>query len=223
MDTNFGICNVPKYTDEAGVMFDTGDITIKDLQDEQKRLVTHNSTLLGEKRSETEKRRLAEEATASAVADAASTKTTVEAEWTAKIVAKDTELASATSLADKYKSTVLSLAIDTPARELASSLTTAPDLAMPHIKSRLTAEFGADGNVITKVLGKDGKVSDMTIDALMTELIADPKLAPIMKASQARGGGGGPKPDGQVATKPQTETVAQATARRIAERAASGK
>lgn len=204
-------------------MFDTGDITIKDLQDEQKRLVTHNSTLLGEKRSETEKRRLAEEATASAVADAASTKTTVEAEWTAKIVAKDTELASATSLADKYKSTVLSLAIDTPARELASSLTTAPDLAMPHIKSRLTAEFGADGNVITKVLGKDGKVSDMTIDALMTELIADPKLAPIMKASQARGGGGGPKPDGQVATKPQTETVAQATARRIAERAASGK
>jgi len=216
---------VPKYTDEANVVFDTGDVTIKEIQDEIKRLQTHNTTLLGEKRSEADKRRVAEEATASAVAEVVTVKSSVEAEWTTKITAKDAELAAASTLAEKYKTSALSLAIDSPARELATTLTTAPDLALPHIKSRLSAEIGADGSIVTKVLSKDGKASDMTLDALMAELIADPKLTPIMKASQASGGGGGPRGGSghQASTKPKTETVAEATARRIAERAAAGK
>lgn len=216
---------MPKYTDEAGIVIDTGEVSIKDMQDEAKRLLGHNNTLLSEKRAEAEKRKAAEEAVAAAQAEVTSVKTTIESEWAQKLTAKETELASTTAIAEKYKKSVLDMAVNGPASELANKLTTAPELALPHIKQRLTAEVSAEGEIVTKVVGKDGKPSEMSIDDLMKELAADTKLAPIIKASQARGGGNGPahttsgtKPSGT-----QTETVAEAAARRIAARAAEGK
>jgi len=214
---------VPKYTDEAGNVIDTGEVSIKDMQDETKRLLGHNNTLLGEKRTESEKRKVAEEAAATALADVANVRTTIEAEWTQKLTAKETELLALSSTADKYKKSVLDMAVNGPAAELANTHTTAPDLAVLYIKQRLTAEIDAEGNIVTKVIGKDGKPSDMSIDALMAELATDKKLAPVMKASQARGGGNGPVGSPAAVTKFKTESVADATARRTAERAAAGK
>lgn len=87
----------------------------------------------------------------------------------------------------KYKKFTENALIDGVANELASKISTAPKLLAPHIKSRLLADMSGD-EPVTKVL-KDGKASDMTIDQLREEFVANPDFKAIMIGSKASGGG----------------------------------
>ena len=81
------------------------------------------------------------------------------------------------------------------ANKLAAEISTAPDLILPHIISRLTVDNTGD-EPVTQVLGSDGKASALKIEDLRKELIADKRFATVIKASAAtgsgaQGGGGG--------------------------------
>lgn len=205
---------MPKYTDEAGAVIDTGDVTIQEIQTEAERLRGHNTTLLGEKRSESDKRRQAEERVNALTTELDTTKaslSTREAEITAQFEEKVTK---ATSTAEALKTTLLKLAVDTPALKIASEQFTAPDLALPHIKSRLTAELKDNGEIAVVVLDAAGKPTAGTLEDLMKEMAGDARFAPIVKGSKAQGGGNG-KPAVGTGNKP-TDLKSRVEARKAA-------
>lgn len=88
----------------------------------------------------------------------------------------------------KYKKFTETSLIDGAALALATKISTAPALLLPHIKSRLVADMEGD-TPVTKVIGADGKPSDMTIEKLGEEFVANKDFASIIIASKARGGG----------------------------------
>lgn len=78
--------------------------------------------------------------------------------------------------------------VDNVARDVAHKISTAPGLMLPHIKSRLTADLSGD-EPATKVLGPDGKPSNLSIDDLQKEFVANKDFSSIIVASKATGGG----------------------------------
>lgn len=93
----------------------------------------------------------------------------------------------------KYKGFTEKTLIDNAALALASKISTAPAILLPHIKSRLVADVSGD-EPVTKVLGADGKPSDLTIDKLGEEFVANADFKTIIKASAGTGGGTPPAP-----------------------------
>lgn len=88
----------------------------------------------------------------------------------------------------KYKDFTEAALIDGAALSLATSISTSPKLLVPHIKARLLADTSGD-TPATKVLDKDGKPSDLTLEKLGEEFLANKEFGSIMIASKARGGG----------------------------------
>lgn len=80
------------------------------------------------------------------------------------------------------------LLVDNVAQSLANEISVSPDLILPHILKRLTVEE-QDGKFLTRVLDSDGKASALSANELKAELLADARFAPIVKASNASGGG----------------------------------
>lgn len=80
------------------------------------------------------------------------------------------------------------LLVDNVAQSLASKISTAPAVILPHIKARLQAEF-QDGAGVTRVLDANGKPSALTLDELETEFRGNKDFAPIIIASKASGSG----------------------------------
>lgn len=78
--------------------------------------------------------------------------------------------------------------VDAEATKLASSISKAPSLLMPHIKGRLVAEE-VDGQFVVKVLDAAGKPSALTVEDLKQEMLANTEFAPILTASRGSGGG----------------------------------
>lgn len=109
--------------------------------------------------------------------------------------APDVEALKATHAKEvgKYKSFTEKTLIDNAALALATKISTAPALLVPHIKSRLIADMTGD-EPVTKVLGADGKASDLTIDKLGEEFVANGDFKAIIKASNGSGGGTPPTP-----------------------------
>lgn len=93
----------------------------------------------------------------------------------------------------KYKGFTEKTLIDNAALALATKISTAPAILLPHIKSRLMADVSGD-EPVTKVLGADGKPSDMTLDKLGEEFVANADFKTIIKASNGTGGGTPPAP-----------------------------
>lgn len=93
----------------------------------------------------------------------------------------------------KYKGFTEKTLVDNAALALATKISTAPALLIPHIKSRLIADVSGD-EPVTKVMGADGKPSDLTIDKLGEEFVANADFKTIIKASNGSGGGMPPKP-----------------------------
>lgn len=93
----------------------------------------------------------------------------------------------------KYKSFTEKTLIDNAALALATRISTSPALLLPHIKARLIADMTGD-EPVTKVIGADGKPSDMTIDKLGEEFVANADFKTIIKASNGSGGGTPPNP-----------------------------
>lgn len=94
----------------------------------------------------------------------------------------------------KYKKFTENALIDGAAATLAAKISNAPAVLLPHIKARLVADMEGDAPT-TKVLGADGKPSELTIDKLGEEFVANKDFASIIIASKASGSGTpSPKP-----------------------------
>ena len=81
--------------------------------------------------------------------------------------------------------------VDNVATQIATKISNAPALLLPHVKSRLQADFEGDSPV-TRVLDKDGKPSAMTVEELAAEFVANKDFSAIITASKASGGAGKP-------------------------------
>jgi len=81
--------------------------------------------------------------------------------------------------------------VDNVAQQIASKISNAPALLLPHIKARLAADFEGDAP-ITRILDKDGKPSAMTVEELSAEFVANKDFSAIITASKASGGAGKP-------------------------------
>lgn len=89
--------------------------------------------------------------------------------------------------------------VDNVALQIANKISTAPNLILPHIKARLKADMDGDAPT-TKVLGADGNVSEMSLDQLSAEFVANKDFSAIITGSKASGSAGKPsKPAGGAA------------------------
>lgn len=114
---------------------------------------------------------------------------TLEKSWQKKI--EETETKYKGEL-ENLQSFAKSQLVDSVASSLASELSTSPRLLMPHIKSRLQADFEGD-KPATRILDKDGKPSALSIEDLKNEFLTDKDFSSILIASKASGGAGGEK------------------------------
>jgi hypothetical protein len=77
--------------------------------------------------------------------------------------------------------------VDNVAQALAHKISSQPDLILPHVKARITADLTGE-KPVTKIIGPDGKPSDMTVDKLAEEFVANKKFSAIIIGSKASGG-----------------------------------
>ncbi len=110
----------------------------------------------------------------------------LENSYKGKLAAREKELNTQIETANASLQTLL---VDNVAQSLASELSTAPAVIMPHIKSRLRAEKNTEGKFETKIVDTDGKPSALSIDDLKKEFIANTAFAPILTGSKGSGGG----------------------------------
>jgi len=122
---------------------------------------------------------------------------TLEKSWQSKLDKQRDEYEAKVSKLTSHTTTTL---VDNVASQIAHKISNAPAVIMPHIKSRLMADFEGDAPV-TRILDKDGKPSAMTIDDLSAEFIANKDFSAIITASKASGGAGKPSQNGGGAPK----------------------
>ena len=111
---------------------------------------------------------------------------TLEKSWQKKL---DDSKAEYESKLGKLTSHTKTQLVDNVAQQIASKISNAPALLLPHIKARLQADFEGDAPV-TRILDKDGKVSAMTVEELSAEFVANKDFSAIITASKASGGAG---------------------------------
>ncbi len=113
---------------------------------------------------------------------------TLEKSWQKKIEDQKTEYEGKLGKLTSHTKTQL---VDNVAQQIASKISNAPALLLPHIKARLAADFEGD-SPITRILDKDGKPSAMTVEQLSAEFVANKDFSAIITASKASGGAGKP-------------------------------
>lgn len=111
---------------------------------------------------------------------------TLEKSWQKKL---DDQKAEYEGKVSKLTSHTTKSLVDNVAMQLASKISTAPALLLPHIRARLQADFEGD-EPKTRVLDKDGKPSALTVEELSQEFIANKDFSAIITASKASGGAG---------------------------------
>lgn len=109
---------------------------------------------------------------------------TLEKSWQKKIEDQKTEYEQKLGkLTDHTKKQL----VDNVAQQLASKISNAPALILPHIKARLVADFDGDAPV-TRILDGKGQLSSMTIEELSAEFVSNKDFGAIITASRATGG-----------------------------------
>lgn len=114
----------------------------------------------------------------------------LEASWNEKLNKQKTESEASISKLQGFLDETM---VSSVATKLASEISNAPALILPHILKRLTPDYTGD-KPITKVLDKDGKVSELTLEDLKKELLTTEDFAPILVATRAKGAGGNTPP-----------------------------
>lgn len=109
----------------------------------------------------------------------------LEKSWQQKL---DKAATDAKARHDALTGQIQRLLVDNKAQEIASAISTAPEVILPHIKARLGIEE-VDGVYHTRVLDDAGKVSADSLNELQQKFVADAKFASIITASKASGGG----------------------------------
>lgn len=85
------------------------------------------------------------------------------------------------------KSKLSSLMVDSVANQIATEISTVPELLAPFLQKRLSLDLESDIPT-TRVLDDKGELSALTLDELKSEFSENPKYAAIMRASKASGG-----------------------------------
>ena len=111
---------------------------------------------------------------------------TLEKSWQKKLEDQKSEYEGKVSKLTAHTTKTL---VDNVATQIATKISNAPALLLPHIKSRLQADFEGDAPV-TRILDKDGKPSAMTVEELAAEFVANKDFSAIITASKASGGAG---------------------------------
>jgi len=109
---------------------------------------------------------------------------TLEKQWQKKL---DDQKVQFETTNGKLTSHIKSQLVDNVAQSIASKISTAPAVLLPHIKARLVADFDGD-TPVTKVLDKDGKPSAATLEDLQKEIVGNKDFSAIIVASKASGG-----------------------------------
>ena len=109
----------------------------------------------------------------------------LEESWKQKLAKREQELTEQINNLNGHLQRIL---VDNVAQQIATEISKAPALLLPHIKQRLKVEF-VDGKPVTKVLDEDGSISALSIEDLKKEMVANPIYAPIIIGSKASGGG----------------------------------
>lgn len=109
---------------------------------------------------------------------------TLEKSWQSKLDTQKTEYE--TKIAKRDAALKRSL-IDETAERIASKISTAPKLLIPHIKARLKADLDGE-EPATKVLDATGQDSELSLDDLQKEFIANKDFSAIIIAGKASGG-----------------------------------
>lgn len=86
----------------------------------------------------------------------------------------------------KLEKQMTNSAIESAAMQLASAISKAPKVLLPHIKARLSVDLEGDAPAI-KVLDASGKLSASTLDDLRQEFVANQDFADIIIGSKASG------------------------------------
>ena len=113
---------------------------------------------------------------------------TLEKSWQKKLEDQKAEYEGKLGKLTSHTKTQL---VDNVAQQIASKISNAPALLLPHIKARLAADFEGD-TPVTRILDKDGKPSAMTVEELSAEFVANKDFSAIITASKASGGAGKP-------------------------------
>lgn len=122
---------------------------------------------------------------------------TLEKSWQKKI---DDANAANQAKIDKLTSHTTKSLVDNVAMQIASKISSAPALLVPHIRARLQANFDGD-EPTTRVLDAAGKPSAMTVEELSQEFVGNKDFSAIIIASKASGGAGKPSQNGGGAPK----------------------
>lgn len=109
----------------------------------------------------------------------------LETSYKKKLADKEAEL---TKQIGGLTSNLTTILVDNEAIRIASEISNAPQVILPHIKARLKADF-VDGKAVTKVLDKDGNPSASTLEDLRKEFVDNKDFAPIITGSKGSGGG----------------------------------
>lgn len=117
----------------------------------------------------------------------------------------ETAMATEKEKQDKLRAKIREREIKGTAGILAAEISTMPTLMAKEIAGRLTVEFDDDDEPTLVILGKNGKPSDMTLEQLKREFVANKEFSGIIIGTKASGGGAprnGPeqKPGGAVAS-----------------------
>lgn len=110
---------------------------------------------------------------------------TLDASWQQKL---DAIKADSNAKIETLNGNLQRILVDNVAHQIATDVSTAPELLLPHVKSRLKVEL-VDGEAITRVVDKDGNESALSIDELKQEYVANPKYSAIIIGSKGSGGG----------------------------------
>lgn len=117
---------------------------------------------------------------------------TLEKSWQKKL---DDQKAEYEGKVSKLTAHTTKSLVDNVALSIASKISNAPAIILPHIRARLQADFEGD-EPKTRVLDKDGKPSALSVEELSAEFVANKDFAAIITASKASGGAGKPSQNG---------------------------
>lgn len=110
---------------------------------------------------------------------------TLEKSWKEKYDKREKELLEQVAKKDGYITKAL---LDGEASKLASSISNAPSVLLPHIKSRLTVDTTGEEPAL-RILDAQGKPSALTMDDLKKEFVANKDFAAIITVNKASGSG----------------------------------
>lgn len=110
----------------------------------------------------------------------------LEGSWKTKLTAAET---AAKAREKTLQGHLDGLLCDNVAISIASKISTAPDLLLPHIRARLQSEE-VDGKMVTRVKDAAGLLSAATIEDLTTEISNDKRYASVIIGTKGSGSGG---------------------------------